>query len=81
MTTAQAPVATVPAGRRLIRIGVVLTLVGMAFTAVAILPLFTDLELPSAFWALSMITGVGFGLVLLGLLRNGRQRSRLQRVS
>lgn len=65
-------------GDRVIQVGVVLTLVGMGFALVALLPLVTGLELPSALWGLSMLTGVGFALVLVGLVRNGRTRSRAQ---
>lgn len=65
-------------GDRMIRAGAILSVVGMSFALVAMLPLVTDLELPSALWGLSMLTGVGFALVLVGLLRNGRRRSRAQ---
>lgn len=70
----------VPAGPgdRLIRLGIVTCVAGMLLALVSLLPLVTDLELPSAFWALSMLVGVGFGLVLLGLARKGRSRSRSQ---
>jgi uncharacterized membrane protein len=65
-------------GDRLIRAGVVVTIVGMLLTLVAMIPLVTDVELPSAFWWLSMLVGVGMGMVLVGLARNGRRRSRSQ---
>jgi hypothetical protein len=65
-------------GDRLIRAGLVVTAVGMLFTLVAMIPLVTDVELPSAFWWLSMLVGVGMGMVLVGLARNGRRRSRSQ---
>lgn len=65
-------------GDRMIRVGVVLTLVGMGFALLALLPLVTALELPSALWGLSMLTGVGFAVVLAGLVRNGRARARAQ---
>jgi hypothetical protein len=66
------------AGERLIRAGLVVSLVGMALALVALLPLVTDLELPSAFWALSMLAGVGFAMILVGLARKGRARARMQ---
>jgi uncharacterized membrane protein YedE/YeeE len=66
------------AGERLIRAGVVVSLVGMALALVALLPLVTDLELPSAFWALSMLVGVGFAMILVGLARKARTRARTQ---
>lgn len=65
-------------GDRLIRAGVVVTAIGMALTLVAMLPLVTDLTLPSFFWWLAMLTGVGLSLVVVGLARNARRRSRSQ---
>jgi multisubunit Na+/H+ antiporter MnhB subunit len=65
-------------GDRLIRAGLVVTAAGMVLTLIAMLPLVTDVELPSAFWWLSMLVGVGLGMVLVGLARNGRRRSRSQ---
>ena len=65
-------------GDRLIRAGIVVTGVGMVLALVAMLPLVTGLELPSAFWWLSMLVGVGMAMVLIGLARNGRRRSRAQ---
>jgi hypothetical protein len=59
------------------RLGSILLVIGMLFTAVAILPLFTDLELPSIWWGLSMIAGVGLGLILIGLRRSSKTRSAL----
>ncbi|HSO05247.1 MAG TPA: hypothetical protein VLQ92_12245 [Candidatus Limnocylindrales bacterium] len=68
-------------GDRLIRAGSVVTAVGMLVTLVAMLPLVTDLELPSAFWWLSMLVGVGMIMILVGLARNGRRRSRAQKTA
>jgi formate-dependent nitrite reductase membrane component NrfD len=70
-------VATAP-GDRLIRAGVVTSVAGMVMALVSLLPLVTDLELPSLFWALSMLTGIGFALILIGLARKGRRRARAQ---
>ena len=65
------------AGDRLLRIGAVVTVVGMAFTLVALLPLVVPgLALPSAWWFLSMLTGVGLALVILGLLVSAWERRR-----
>jgi hypothetical protein len=72
------PEPAAPAGDRLIRAGLVVTAVGMLLTLVAMLPLVTDVELPSAFWWLSMLIGVGMGMVLVGLARNGRRRAQSQ---
>lgn len=65
-------------GDRLVRTGLVVAAVGIALALFSLLPLVSDVELPSAFWALSMLTGVGFGMVLLGLARKGRRRARVQ---
>lgn len=65
-------------GDRLIRAGLVVTVIGMLLTLVAMIPLVTDIELPSALWWLSMLVGVGLAMVLIGLARNGRRRSRAQ---
>jgi len=65
-------------GDRLLRAGVAVTGLGMALTLIAMLPLVTDLELPSALWWLSMLTGVGLAMIIVGLARNGRRRSRSQ---
>ncbi|MGB8019826.1 MAG: hypothetical protein WCF04_01200 [Candidatus Nanopelagicales bacterium] len=63
---------------RLIRAGVGVAVLGILITLVAMLPLVSDVELPSVFWALSMLTGVGFAMILLGLARKGRRRARAQ---
>lgn len=65
-------------GDKLLRAGVAVTALGMALTLVAMLPLVTDLELPSALWWLAMLTGVGLAMIIVGLARNGRRRSRSQ---
>lgn len=65
-------------GERLIRTGMAVAALGIALSLVAILPLVSDIELPSVFWALSMLTGVGFAMILLGLARKGRRRARAQ---
>lgn len=65
-----------PADRTL-RIGAVVTLVGLAFTVIAMLPLiFPDLALPGVFWFLAMLTGVGLFIVIIGLIQGARQRRR-----
>ena len=51
-------------GDRLLRIGAVTTVIGLACTVIAMLPLvWPGLSLPSAWWFLSMITGIGLALV------------------
>ncbi len=47
----------------------------MLCTLVAMSPLVTGAELPGVLWFLAMLTGLGFLLILLGLLRNARVRS------
>lgn len=65
------------AGDRLLRIGAVVTVIGLLCTVIAMLPLVVPgLELPSAWWFLSMITGVGLALVILGLAVSARSRRR-----
>jgi hypothetical protein len=64
-------------GDRLMRAGSVVFAMGMVFTLIAILPLITPLELPSIWWGLSMLTGVGLGMILLGLRRSSKTRSSL----
>lgn len=62
-------------GDRLMRIGVVVTTLGLIATLVAILPLvIPDLSLPGIWWFLAMITGVGLALVIAGLAQSARER-------
>ena len=64
-------------GDRLLRVGAVVTVIGLICTVIAMLPLVVPgLELPSAWWFLSMITGVGLALVILGLAVSARSRRR-----
>jgi hypothetical protein len=64
-------------GDRLLRIGGVVTVVGLICTVIAMLPLvLPGLALPSAWWFLSMITGVGLALVIAGLAVSARSRRR-----
>jgi hypothetical protein len=64
-------------GDRLLRIGAVVTVIGLLCTGIAMLPLLIpDLELPSVWWFLSMITGVGLALVIAGLAVSARSRGR-----
>ena len=62
-------------GDRLMRVGAVITAVGIVCTVIAIIPLvIPSLALPSAWWFLSMLIGVGLVLVIAGLLRSSRAR-------
>jgi hypothetical protein len=57
------------------RVGTVITIVGLVCTAIAIIPLVApSVALPSAWWFLSMLIGVGLALVIAGLLRSSRSR-------
>ena len=64
-------------GNRLMLTGGVVLASGMLLTLVAVLPLFIDLQLPWYWWALSMLTGLGLLLILLGLRRSSKIRSSL----
>lgn len=59
----------------MIRLGTALFVFGVLCTLLALSPLVTGAELPAAMWFLAMFMGVGFLLILLGLLRNARTRS------
>jgi hypothetical protein len=64
-------------GDRLLRVGAVVTVIGLICTLIALLPLvIPGLVLPSAWWFLSMITGVGLALVIAGLAVSARSRHR-----
>ena len=67
--------AQVVRAQRVIRAGAILIILGLVATLIAILPLVTDLELSSAWWFLSMITGVGLATVIAGLTMSARSRS------
>jgi hypothetical protein len=60
---------------RILRIGVVVTAIGLVATLIAILPLFNaDIELPGYWWFLSMITGVGLTIIIAGFIMGARER-------
>lgn len=64
-------------GDTLLRVGAIVTVVGLVCTLIAMLPLIVpSLDLPSAWWFLSMITGIGLALVILGLAVSARSRRR-----
>ena len=66
-------------GPALVRAGFAVTVVGLGLALIALLPLVTSVELPSLFWALAMLVGIGVGLILTGLFAQGHRRSRIQR--
>jgi hypothetical protein len=71
---------TAPKGDRLLRVGAVITVIGILCALVAMTPLvFTDVELSGVWWFLSMLTGVGLAVVIIGLLRSSRARREVRR--
>jgi hypothetical protein len=71
MAPARAP------GDRILRVGAVVTVIGLLCTLIAMIPLVApSVDLPSAWWFLSMITGVGLALVIVGLAVSARSRRR-----
>lgn len=64
-------------GDRMLRVGIAVTAIGLICTLVAIAPLVVpSLEMSGLWWFLSMLTGVGIALVLVGLVRSARSRRR-----
>ena len=60
---------------RVLRIGAWLTVAGLVFTVIAMIPLvFPTVSLPGAMWFLSMLTGVGLIVVFVGLAMGARGR-------
>jgi uncharacterized protein (DUF983 family) len=64
-----------------IRVGTAAFVIGVVCTLVALSPLVTGAQLPGAWWFLAMLTGAGFLLILVGLLRNARARSAAVRAA
>jgi len=64
-------------GDRLLRAGAVVTVIGILCTLIALTPLvLPSVTLPSAWWFLSMLTGVGLAMVIAGLVVSARTRRR-----
>lgn len=62
--------------------GALLLVVGMGVSLIALLPLVSNLALsPAWWWAALTLVGVGMGLLLMGLARNGGARARQQRAA
>ena len=60
---------------RVLRAGAWITVAGLVFTLIALLPLVVpSLELPGAMWFLAMLTGVGLIVVFVGLVMGSRHR-------
>lgn len=67
--------AKVARAQRVIKVGAILTIIGIVASLIALLPLVSDIELSGVWWFLSMITGVGLATVLAGLTMSARSRS------
>lgn len=66
-------------GDLVMRLGIALTIFGMLCTIVAIAPLVnSNLHPGSIWWPLSMSSGLGLVLILLGLRRSSGSRKRLK---
>ncbi|MEY3407423.1 MAG: hypothetical protein RL038_484 [Actinomycetota bacterium] len=52
---------------------------GLLLSVIALTPLVTGVQLSSLWWWLAMTTGVGFGMLLIGLRLAARNRSKLVR--
>lgn len=64
-------------GDGLVRAGAVLFVLGTVATVVTLVPFLFDLtRLPTAFYLLSLLAPLGFGVALAGLLRSARARRR-----
>lgn len=60
---------------RILRIGVVVTVIGLVCTVIAIIPLFAPaIVMPGAMWFLAMLTGVGLAIMIAGLAVQSRSR-------
>jgi hypothetical protein len=63
-----------PADRTL-RIGAAVTVVGLVFLVIALLPLIVpSVEMPGVMWFLAMLVGVGLIIVFVGLTQQARER-------
>ena len=57
------------AGDRLMKIGMVITVVGMVFSLIALIPIRDGEDPPSWLWWMAMSSGLGLAIVLVGLRR------------
>jgi hypothetical protein len=63
-------------GDRVLRIGLVVSALGLLAAVIAMLPLVLPSMQPSGiWWFLAMITGVGLAIVIAGLIISARERS------
>ena len=69
-------------GERLMIVGAALTVLGMVLTFVAMVPLAdSTVHLPSVFWGLAMVTGIGLAVLIFGIWRAARGRSERTRTA
>jgi len=77
----QEPTGSHP-GERLMIVGGIVTVVGMVLTFIAMIPLANSKwNMPSVFWSLAMLTGIGLFLLIWGLWRAARSRSKTIRAA
>lgn len=66
-----------PPADRLVRVGAALFLLGVLATVATVAPLLLgDRRLPLAFYLLSVLTPIGLGLALAGMVAGNRARRR-----
>lgn len=62
---------------RVLRAGIVVTVIGLLFTLIALVPLvLPSVQMPGVLWFFSMLTGVGLIVVFVGLVMGSRSRTR-----
>lgn len=71
-----APFAASSGADRLLRLGGAVTVIGMVLSLIAMSPVVLGQQLSSVWWALSMTTGAGLVLLLVGVRRVSAARSR-----
>jgi len=63
-------------GDRVLRVGLLVTALGLIAAVIAMLPLvIPGLELSGIWWFLAMVTGVGLAIIIAGLVISARERS------
>lgn len=61
---------------RTLKVGAVLTTLGLVLSLIAMSPLVFGGHLASAWWALSMLTGAGLVCIIIGIWAASRARTR-----
>lgn len=66
-----------PAGDRLLRVGAVITLIGIVATVIAMVPLLIpEVNMPPVMWFSAVVIGIGLALVIAGFAVSARARRR-----